>query len=136
MSLTQKLIRNIASNWIGYAVQIAVAFFLTPYVLRSLGETRYGIWTLAVGLTGYYGLLDLGFSAGLTHYLTRYMATGDTENLNRTASTGTFVLSFCGACVCLCSLAVAFNAARIFQIKMPASEVAIILAITGFSVGI
>ena len=52
------LIRNIVSNWVGFSVQVAVAFFLTPFILHSLGDTRYGIWSLVIGLTGYYGLLD------------------------------------------------------------------------------
>ena len=60
MSLTRRLLRNIASNWAGYVVQVAVGFFLTPFVVHSLGETQYGVWTLVVGVTGYYGLLDLG----------------------------------------------------------------------------
>jgi O-antigen/teichoic acid export membrane protein len=77
MSTAQKLARNIASNWAGYAVQVAVGFFLTPYIIHSLGETRYGIWTLVVGITGYYGLLDLGVSSGMTQYLTRYLAAKD-----------------------------------------------------------
>jgi O-antigen/teichoic acid export membrane protein len=75
--LIKVLIRNAASNWLGFAVQAAVAFFLTPFVLASLGPSRYGVWMLVGSLTGYYGLLDLGFRAGLTQYLTRYLATGD-----------------------------------------------------------
>ncbi len=43
-----------------------VAFFLTPFVVNSLGSTAYGIWVLLMSLTGYYGLLDLGVSAALT----------------------------------------------------------------------
>ena len=93
MSLTRRLIRNIASNWTGYVVQVAVGFFLTPFVVHSLGETQYGIWTLVVGLTGYYGLLDLGVASGMTQYLTRYLAAKDIDNLNRSASTGFVALS-------------------------------------------
>jgi len=77
----------IASNWVGFAVHTAIAFFLTPFVLASLGEVRYGVWALVIGLTGYYGILDLGFRQGMTQYMTRYLAARDFEQLNRTAST-------------------------------------------------
>src|SRR5215467_13756276 len=87
---------NIVSNWAGYVVQVVIAFLLTPYILHFLGETRYGIWALVMGLTGYYGLLDLGISAGITQYLTRYIAMKDIDGLNRTASTGVIALSCCG----------------------------------------
>ena len=78
MSLARTLVRNIASNWAGYAVHVAVAFFLNAVCYSSLwGETRYGIWTLVIGITGYYGLLDLGVASGMTQYLTRYLAAND-----------------------------------------------------------
>src|SRR3989337_3174154 len=96
MAVTRRLVRNVACHWAGYIVQVAVAFFMTPYVIHTLGEARYGIWTLVMGLTGYYGLLDLGIAYGITQYLTRCLAANDTENLNRTASTGTVALSYCG----------------------------------------
>ncbi len=73
------IVRNIAANWIGFAVQVAVTFFLTPFVLHSLGSERYGVWMLIMSLTGYYGFFDLGFRASLTQHLARYMATDDFE---------------------------------------------------------
>jgi hypothetical protein len=40
-SRTRTLLRNIVSNGLGHAVQAAIIFFLTPYVLRELGDKRY-----------------------------------------------------------------------------------------------
>ena len=135
MSLTRTLVRNIASNWAGYAIQVAVAFFLTPYIIHSLGETRYGIWTLVVGLTGYYGLLDLGVASGMTQYLTRYLAARDIDNLNKSASTGFAALSGIGFLVFVGSLVVAFSASSLFRIQAASpAEVTWVLAITGTSV--
>ena len=61
MSASAKIISNIRSNWVGYAVNAAVTMLLTPFVLRQLGEARYGVWILTMSIFGYYGLLDLGF---------------------------------------------------------------------------
>jgi O-antigen/teichoic acid export membrane protein len=135
MSLKRTLVRNIASNWAGYAVQVAVAFFLTPFILHALGEARYGVWTLAVGLTGYYGLLDLGFSAGITQYLTRYLAAKDFDKLNRTASSGVVALTFCGTIVLIGSLVIAFNASTLFEIPADTdTEVALVIVTMGAAV--
>ena len=71
------LLRNIASNWVGFAVNAAVTLVLTPYVLRELGVERYGIWILTSSLIGYYGFLDLGFRGGIAQYMTRYLAVED-----------------------------------------------------------
>jgi O-antigen/teichoic acid export membrane protein len=135
MSLKRTLVRNIASNWAGYAVQVAVAFFLTPFILHVLGETRYGVWSLAIGLTGYYGLLDLGFSAGVTQYLTRYLAAKDFDRLNRIASSGVVALTCCGTIVLIGSLVIAFNASTLFQIPAgTATELALVIVIMGAAV--
>ncbi len=95
MSTSRVILRNVFSNWTGFAVHLVVTFFLTPFVLRSLGDARYGVWALIMGLTGYYGLLDLGFRSGLTQYLARYLATRNYDQMNRTASTGFVTLCTC-----------------------------------------
>ena len=137
MSLARTLVRNIASNWAGYAVHIGVAFFLTPYIIHSLGETRYGIWTLVVGVTGYYGLLDLGVASGMTQYLTRYLAANEIDKLNRSASTGFVALSAFGFLVFVGSLIIAFSASSLFRIQAASpTEVTLVLAITGTSVAV
>jgi O-antigen/teichoic acid export membrane protein len=100
----------------GYAAQIAVAFFLTPFVLNSLGDSRYGIWVLVTGLTGYYGLLDLGFRSGITQYMTRHLVGRDFEELNRSASTAFAALASCGVIVFLASLIAAWLAPTIFTV--------------------
>jgi O-antigen/teichoic acid export membrane protein len=116
------LIRNIISNWFGFAVSAAVSFFLTPFVLHSLGDTNYGIWSLVVGLTGYYGLLDLGFRSGITQYLTRHLATRDFVQMNRTASTAFVALTSCGGLVTILSLLVAWLTPYIFNIPEDAID--------------
>src|SRR5262245_1558653 len=112
----RSLVSNIASNWAGYSAQVVISFLLTPYLLRSLGQTRYGIWTLVMSLTGYYGLLDLGLGAGVNQYLTRYMAAKNVDGLNRTASAGVVTLTCCGLIVFICSLVVAMCASLLFTI--------------------
>lgn len=52
--------RNVVSNWGGYVANILVAFFLSPYVVHTLGDVWYGVWTLLLSITGYMGLLEMG----------------------------------------------------------------------------
>lgn len=107
--------RNILSNWTGYAVNALVTLLLTPYVLQQLGDTRYGIWVLTFSVIGYYGMLDLGFRAGVNQYITRYINLGDYQRVNECASTAFFALSGLGAVISLLSLAAAFLAPKMFH---------------------
>ena len=97
MTGRSSIAHSIASNWIGFAVQVAVTFALTPFVLGSLGAEGYGIWSVAVGLSGYYGLLDLGIRAGLTQCIARHHAVGDQDRVNEAVSTGVVALALLGA---------------------------------------
>ena len=41
-----KIYRNAAANGLGFAAQLAVAFFLSPVLVHALGDARNGIWSL------------------------------------------------------------------------------------------
>ena len=117
MSSFRVLTRNIISSWFGYAVQVAVAFFLTPFILGAIGDARYGIWAIVLGITGYYGLLDLGLRAGMTQYITRYCSTGDWTRMNMAASSGFALHVCCATCVLLITVIVAYVAPVHFSIS-------------------
>ncbi len=108
--------RNLLSTWVAFAVQVLTAFFLTPFVLHSLGEARYGVWALIIGITGYYGVLDIGLRYGLQHYLCRFLAVGDIEQFNRAASSGLVALSVAAGIVMLGSLPLAWLAPIAFHL--------------------
>lgn len=114
--MIRPLLRNIASNWAGFAVQALLAFVLTPLVIQSLGTVRYGIWALIMSLTGYCGLLDLGFRSGMTQYMTRHLANRDFEKLNESASTAFVALLCCGLGVLCLGTVLFFAAPHVFKI--------------------
>ena len=129
--------RNIASNWAGFAVQVVVVFFLTPFILSSLGPSRYGVWALVTGLTGYYGLMDLGFRAGMTQYLTRYLATKNFVRMNAVASTGFLAMVSCGALVATVTVVLAWLAPSVFRIPSSvAVETQLCILIIGVSTAV
>ena len=132
MSTAAILSRNLLSNWGGFMFQVLVAFALTPYIVASLGNTYYGIWALIVSMTGYYGLFDLGFSASLTQYVTRYFATGDFKRLNQSVSTGFVLLAGLSLTLLVVSIGLALAAERIFEIPTEAAgELRVAILIVG-----
>jgi O-antigen/teichoic acid export membrane protein len=112
MSHAAVILRNVASNWSGFAVSAVVTLLLTPFVLRHLGMGRYGIWVLTTSIVGYYGLLDLGFRAGVTQYLTRYIAVRDYARASECLSSALVAFAAFGALVATLSIAAAFFAPK------------------------
>jgi len=116
VSKSTVLLRNIASNWVGFAVNAAVTLALTPYVLRELGVERYGIWILTSSFIGYYGFLDLGFRGGITQYLTRYLAVQDYRKASECLSSAVAALSLLGLLMAALSIAGAYAVSLLFSI--------------------
>ncbi len=135
--MLRTLAKNIASNWAAFAVQVVVVFFLTPFILNSLGLARYGVWALVMGLTGYYGLVDVGFRAGMTQYLTRHLATKSFVRMNATASTGFVAMVSCGCLVATATIPVAWLAPIVFQVPPDvAVETQLCILIIGLSTAV
>ena len=111
------ILRNVFANWAGFAVNVMVMFFLTPFVLRSLGEVRYGVWVLTMSIVGYYGLLDFGLRVGVTQYLTRYRAREQYEEMNATISSAVAMLTAIGVLLAVLGLPIAFFAPEIFDVE-------------------
>jgi O-antigen/teichoic acid export membrane protein len=116
MSRAARIARNIASNWLGFVIGGAITLLLTPVVLRELGATRYGIWVLTSSIVGYYGLLDLGFRAGLTQHLTRYIAIRDYRASGEYLSSSVAAFGSFAGVLALLSIAGAFLAPHFFDI--------------------
>ena len=116
MSRAAIILRNITSNWIGFAFNAVATLVLTPIVLRHLGAAGYGIWILSSSVIGYYGFLDLGFRAGVTQYLTRYLASGDSERASECMSSAVAALGAMGVFLMLLSIGAAWLVPHIFHL--------------------
>ncbi len=75
-----------ATNWLAFAATLAVGFFLTPYLINSLGKPRYDVWCVVESVLAYFTLLDMGVAACLIRYVARHHAAGERDGLNRMAS--------------------------------------------------
>jgi O-antigen/teichoic acid export membrane protein len=107
---------NAISNWVTIVVNIIVGFFLTPFVIKHLGKTGYGIWTLVGSFIGYYGLLNLGVGSAITRYVARYSSQRDDKSLNETASTAMTMFCCTGALAVVVAFFVAGPLASFFKV--------------------
>lgn len=88
MSSAKSILKNLTANWIGVGANLLVMFFLSPFIVHTLGVTEYGIWQLLTVLTGYMGILDLGVRASTGRYIILYLGKGDEKKVDQTIRTG------------------------------------------------
>lgn len=82
-STKQLAVRGVAFNGVARVVSIVIVFFLTPFLIRTMGVELYGLWTVVMGLTNYYALADMGLRGAGTKYIAQYAAADDREALSR-----------------------------------------------------
>src|SRR6188768_416197 len=82
----RSLVLGAATNWAAFAAAMAVSFFLAPYLVRSLGDARYGIWCVVESILAYFTLFDLGIAACLVRFVARHHAIDERTELNRIVS--------------------------------------------------
>ncbi len=116
MSLKIRALKNIASSWGGLTVNIAVGFFLSPFILHRLGDEAFGLWILIFSLTGYYGIFDFGIRSSLVRYVSKFQATGDKDQLARLVNTSLFSYTCLGIILAVPTVLGSFYVDRLFHI--------------------
>ena len=60
-------------SYIVIFVNIACGFIFTPWLARSIGQSQYGLYTLAIALINMF-LIDFGISASISRFIAKYEA--------------------------------------------------------------
>lgn len=68
-------------------MNIAVAFIMSPIIIRALGNRDYGLWELVMSVIGYMGILDLGIGPALVRFVSIADGKQDRNDLQQTIST-------------------------------------------------
>ncbi len=105
MHLKRRLLIGAGTNWLAFAATLAVAFFLTPYLVRKLGDSQFGIWAFVESILAYFTLFDLGIAACVVRFVARFHASGDRADLNRLVSTAFALFLGLGGAVFVLGLA-------------------------------
>jgi len=54
-----------------------ITIFLTPFIIRGLGQNEFGIYSLIGSFTAYLNLLEFGMGAAVVRYVAKYNAEND-----------------------------------------------------------
>jgi O-antigen/teichoic acid export membrane protein len=130
------LSRNAAANMTGLLVHLAVAFFLSPFIIHSLGDARYGAWSLVGEMVGYYGVLDLGLKHAVGYFVAHYLARHEHERLSWSICTAFWTLLGMGVVLALLGVGLAFAFPLLFlRGEMAPGEITMAVIITSIAVG-
>ena len=132
-----RVLLNVVSNWSGQIFLIGLGFFLAPFVVRHLGDSAYGVWTLTRSLAGYMALLDLGVRGAVTRYVARFFSRSDHEAASRTAASAAAIFLVIALLAAVVSSLLALLV--IDHVDIPSEyrvAAAIVLVLAGVNVGV
>jgi O-antigen/teichoic acid export membrane protein len=76
------LIANSIRNFAGAAIPAAASLLTVPYIVKAMGDERYGAFTLIAAIIGYFAVLDINATAGAVKYIAEYNANGKRRELH------------------------------------------------------
>lgn len=66
-------------NYVSIVIRLATSFFLTPFIISSLGVEEYGLFMLSHSIITWLALSDLGLGVTVSKYVVTYRAKGEYE---------------------------------------------------------
>lgn len=126
-------------SYVVLALQNLVGLLYTPFMLRMMGKSEFGLYSIAASIVAYLTILDLGFGNAVVRYTAKFRAEGKLEEQYKMF--GMFFLLYCGiGIIALLAGGVLYlNAENMFDASMTANELArtkVILLLMVFNLAI
>lgn len=110
-------------NYAIIALNTLVGLLYTPYLLRMLGQSEYGLYSLVASVIAYLTVLDLGFGNAIIRYTAKYRAEGKIREQHELFGMF-FILYFAiGVIVLIAGSFLYFNIDNLFGKTMSPAEI-------------
>lgn len=81
-------------SYVVLALNNLVGLLYTPFMLRMMGKSEYGLYSIAASIIAYLTILDLGFGDAIVRYTAKFRTEGKQEEQYKMF--GMFFLLYCG----------------------------------------
>ena len=137
MPTSNKLALNVVMNWAATGVGLLIPFFLTPFVVRSLGTEAYGVWILSASTVSYLNLLDLGMRSAVIRFVSKAKAEGASSEVTNVVGAALWFRLLIALFVAGISVVLAIEFPHLFQIPQTlyrGSQITVLLCALGVAV--
>ena len=113
-----------ALNYVVIILNIAVGLLYTPYMLRMMGQSEYGLYSLVASVIAYLTILDLGLGNAIVRYTAKYRAEGKTKEQYEMFGMFLVLYSIISVVALIGGMGLYFNVDSMFGDTMTAVELA------------
>ena len=83
---------GVVMTYLNIGLGSVIPFIYTPIMLRLLGQSEYGLYSLANSVVGYLSLLSFGLGSTIVRYVAKYRAEGNKEQEEKVV--GLFIVMY------------------------------------------
>lgn len=109
-------------SYVSLGLSNVIGLIYTPFMLRMMGQSEYGLYSLVASVVAYLTVLDFGFGNAIIRYTAKFRAEGKVEE--QYSMFGMFILlySAIGVLAFLAGLGLYFNVDTLFGKTMTSEE--------------
>lgn len=109
-------------NYVAIILNTLVGLLYTPYMLRMMGQSEYGLYSLVASVIAYLTVLDLGLGNAIVRYTAKYRAEGKVKEQYEMFGMFLILYLIIGVISFLAGLGLYFNVDTMFGDTMSAIE--------------
>jgi len=107
-------------SYVSIIFNVVVALFYTPWMIKQIGDSNYGLYTLALSVVNLL-LIDFGLSQATSRYISKYRSENNQEEANRFLGI-IYKLYFIIAGILLIAFTVWFFLSDVIYVSLSATE--------------
>lgn len=82
MGKNKQLAINMVASYLSMGISLCISFFLTPFIVESLGSEAYGFISLSSNIIGYFSLVTIALNAMAGRFIMLKYVEGDKNGAN------------------------------------------------------
>ena len=59
-------------SYVNLIASLVIGFLISPFIIKQLGPSEYGVYNLVASLIGYVSILDFGMHNAVIRYIAKY----------------------------------------------------------------
>ncbi len=110
-------------SYASMGISVILGIMFTPYILKMLGQSEYGLYSLIGAFIGYISLFDLGVGATVLRFASRYRVEGNNKKLESFIATVFVIYAIIGVVVLVLGFIIYMNLDKIFSSSLDEFQV-------------
>ncbi len=109
-------------SYISMGASIVISIFYTPFLLSSLGQSEYGLYTFSNSFVSYLNLFNFGFNSAYIKFYSLYKNEQDQQKLAKLNGLYILIFTFMGLLAFAFGMGMVASADSLFSAKFTPSE--------------